>query len=243
MLCHLVESREIEASTIRVSELVQAYGQFLRDSERVPINTLGEFMALAARLLLGKLQALFPIPVPDEEELDPDMPDDIDEDELMSMLRRYRPYRKAAEILAELQKKRERHFFRSAEEGPASFDLGDLYGLSYFWWKLLARESARTGIEEDENLAPWEDSLYEEVPDVIPEEIQVDERMEELRELIGNGRTFSLNELLSCERSRPLLIVTLLALLELSRLGELNIRQKEVLGDVRISAAHCPVRN
>lgn len=239
LLCHLVESREIEAASISVSELVRAYAAFLQDNRRVPINTLAEFMALAARLLVGKLKALFPAPGIEDIELEAE-DIDPDDDDLMAILRRYRPYRNAAQELAELQKRRERHFSRPPEEGPAFFDLGDLYSLSYFWWKLVESPSLQPHEQEGESW--WDDDIVEGVPDAIPEGVQVDRKMEELRERLSTGQNLSLRELVDPFGGRPLLIVTLLALLELSRLGDVNIRQKEVLGDVRIEIASCPVQ-
>ena len=53
---------------------------------------------------------------------------------------------------------------------------------------------------------------------------------------IVKGKHIKLRELLT-ERSRKTLIVTLLALLEMSRLGMIDIIQTEVLGDVEIVAA------
>lgn len=230
-----MESREIEASSIRVTELVQVYARFLRDAQRAPINTLAEFMALAARLLLGKVQAIFPVPLVDEDETDTSDPEDLDEEDLMFMLRRYRPYREAARHLADLQARRERHFTRPAEEGPATFDLGDLYSLSYFWWKLLQRQSA--GAMKEEDARDWDEYFYEEVPDVIPDEIQVDSKMEEIRQILAGGKTLDLQDLIPQGSGRTVLIVTLLALLELSRLREIDLVQKEVLGHVQISIA------
>lgn len=237
LLCHLVESREIEAASISVNELVHAYAVFLQDNRRVPINTLAEFMALAARLLVGKLKALFPIPgIADNGQ----ETEDLDDEDLMVILTRYRPYRNAAQNLIQLQKHRERHFTRPPEEGPAFFDLGDLYSLSYFWWKLT--ETPGTQPPETEEGDWWDDHIPEGVPDAIPEGIQVDLKMEDLRNKLSGGQDLSLKDLMDPFGGRPLLIVTLLALLELSRLGEVNIRQKEVLGDVRIELVTCPVQ-
>ena len=72
--------------------------------------------------------------------------------------------------------------------------------------------------------------LWDEIPDAVPEERQIEERMDELMRIVA-GRRLPLGELLA-ERSKKTLIVTLLALLELSRLGMVHIiqrRRSEVL--------------
>ena len=76
--------------------------------------------------------------------------------------------------------------------------------------------------------------LWDEIPDAVPEERQIEERMDELMRIVA-GRRLPLGELLA-ERSKKTLIVTLLALLELSRLGMVHIIQPETLGGVEIAA-------
>ena len=79
-----------------------------------------------------------------------------------------------------------------------------------------------------------EESLWEEIPDAIPEERLVEERMEELLRSIRK-KELSLRDLLE-EKNKKILIVTLLALLEMSRLGMVRIKQSETLGDVTVAA-------
>lgn len=60
LLCHLVESGEMSASEISVSELIRVYSDFLIRNERATINEMAAFFSLTARLLLGKLKAILP---------------------------------------------------------------------------------------------------------------------------------------------------------------------------------------
>ena len=59
--------------------------------------------------------------------------------------------------------------------------------------------------------------------------------MDEIMQLIKDKK-ITLTEILT-ERDRKILIVTLLALLEMSRLGMINLTQSETLGDVEIVSA------
>ena len=76
--------------------------------------------------------------------------------------------------------------------------------------------------------------VKDDIPDAIPEERQVEQRMEELLRSIRK-KGLSLRDLLE-ERNKKILIVTLLALLEMSRLGMVRITQSETLGDVLVAA-------
>ncbi|MBL3572372.1 MAG: segregation/condensation protein A [Synergistaceae bacterium] len=228
LLCLLVETREIEAAAVPLAEVVHRYAAFLLERRDISIARVAEFLALAARLLLGKIQALFP----GYPKADPEDSSDLTEGEdLTSLLERYRPYRKAAAYLGHLQTQRERHFLRPPEEGPPYYDLGDLWGLALLWWERIAScNRARHKVQES-----WDEEIDDGIPEAIPDEDQVERRMEELASRIAVTRGgLSLRVLIRREKGRMDLIVTLLALLEMSRLGRVALVQEEVLGDVQV---------
>ena len=233
LLCHLVESREMDPTKLNLTELVSQYVQFLLVSRRTTLNEMAEFFSFASRLLLRKVHSLFPQQPGEEpdEDLSPEE-DDLTEEELQRMLENFRPYRAAAAHLAKCQAERERYFVRIADEDSTPFyDLGDLYSLASRWWEMLDRYNEKHRREREDE----DDELWDDIPDAVPEEQQVEARMAELQELL-KGRRLPLGELLK-ERSKKNLIVTLLALLEMSRLGMVDLIQTETLGDVEIAAA------
>lgn len=232
LLCHLVDNREMNPASLNLTELVSQYVKFLIESERTTLNEMAEFFAFASRLLLRKVHSLFPNK--QEDELDSDISEDEyieTEEELLQILENFRPYRNAASFLAVRQSQRERCFTRVWDEDTAPFyDLGDLYGLAVKWWELLERYNERrrdSSFEEDDN-------VWDEIPDAVPEERQVEARMEELLFEL-KGKRISLRELL-LDKNKKNLIVTLLALLEMSRLGMVDLIQSETLGDVEIAS-------
>ncbi len=231
LLCHLVESREMDPSQLNLTELVSQYVKFLVNSRRTTLNEMAEFFSFASRLFLRKVHSLFPAQREEREEDELSNEDFFtDEEELRRMLEVFRPYRNAAVYLAELQKQRERSFVRIIDDESTPFyDLGDLYGLASLWWQLLDRYNEKRNIG-----ACGEESIWEDIPDAIPEERQVEERMEELLRRIRK-QELSLRDLLE-EKNKKILIVTLLALLEMSRLGMARIKQSETLGDVTVAA-------
>lgn len=232
LLCHLVESREMDAVKLNLTELVTQYIDFLVRAKGATLNELADFFSFASRLLLRKVDSLFPDRAPEPEEILPEDEIIMSEEELAFIMNRYRPYRAAARRLAEAKGEREKCFLRVAdEEDIYDYDIGDLEMLATKWWEICAR------IEESRAAAAYDDEamLWDEIPDAVPEERQIEERMDELMKIIL-GRRLPLGELLA-ERSKKTLIVTLLALLELSRLGMVHIIQPETLGGVEIAAA------
>jgi segregation and condensation protein A len=225
LLCALVESRRVDPTTVRLSSLLEQYVLFLAQGERVSLPELAEFFALAGRLILRKVRALLPQDEPDVAEA-ADLPEEEEERDLSETLARYRPYRAAAAWLAERKRERERRFVRESEEGPSAYEAGDLYALASLWW-LRVEERSRARKADREG---WEEEFF---PRMIPEEVQVERRMEEIGEILAREGAASLEGLLT-ERSRARLLVTLLALLELSRLGRLRLVQSDLWGEIAL---------
>lgn len=235
MLCILVESREIKAEDVSLTDVLSQYVTFLVKTKRATIIELAEFFSLASRLLLGKIRSL----IPGAERSDDDGADlrdddditagedEIDEEVLRAMLERFRPYRASAADLAVRLHERGRCFTREGEGGAPWFDIGDLYGLASRWWTMIEDYSRSRS-------AHTEEGFMEEIPDAVPEEVLVESRMNDIRAALAESGSATLSSLV--ERFGGV-IVTLLALLELSRLGALDMVQSEPWGDVEVAAA------
>ena len=235
LLCHLVESRSMDASSIRLTEVLSQYVSYMLSAKKATLAELAEFFYMASRLLLGKVRSLLPRMSdgdegePADEELIAD-DDEMDEEKLAFMLERFRPYRRATALLSRMKEERERSFVRITDETEQPwFDIGDLYGLSLLWWSLLERHLGQ-------RRQRTERGFMFDVPDAVPEEVLVEHRMEEVTAKLASSGNISLRRLLDGFEKGEL-VVTLLALLELSRLGRLKIVQAEALGDIEIEAA------
>lgn len=237
LLCHLVESRQFEASKIRVSQLVRIYGAYLAQTRKASADTLADFFYMAAGLLLEKARSLLPgYDEPEEEDMDPE----LDEAALLAALARYRPYRAAARWLWEKREKEARSFRRPslAETSSAPretvYDIGDLYFLSRVWWGLFERFCRDRRQEKEELLDELGDSVWDGMPEALPDEAQIENRILELGGLLSEEGSLSLNALCRSARSVKLLVVTLLALLEMCRMGKIAIEQERLFDDVKV---------
>jgi segregation and condensation protein A len=236
LLCHLVETSAIDASSVKLTDVLSQYVSYLLISNKATLYELAEFFSLASRILIGKVRSLLPR-IDDggaDTDADPDAEDsfadgELTEETLASALERFKPYRNAAARLEAMKAERERSFVRISDEGgPPWFDLGDLYGLSTLWWNLIeeySRSRARSA----------RDDFMDEIPDAVPQEIQVDSRMDDIRELLAERGTVTMSAALA-RFGAGALIVTLLALLEMSRLGAIRLTQTEEWGDIGIEA-------
>ena len=230
LLCHLIDQNEIEATQISVSEVVSIYAAYLAQIGELPIASVADFISQAAHLVRQKTFSLLPRYAPAQEEIFDDLVVDPHED-IADIIERYRPYREAAALLGALKEKAERRRFRRGEALDPFFDLGDLYSLSVQWLELLNRQRRRSFDFPEED--SWED---DGLPAEIPDEVQVESRMERIMERLDVVKRLTLRSLLKEDPGRAALVVSLLALLELSRRNRVTLSQKELFGDVSITA-------
>jgi segregation and condensation protein A len=239
LLCHLVESRSMDASSVKLTDVLSQYVAYMLTARKATLSELAEFFSLASRLLLRKVRSLLPSLGDDDErgrdEIGADEDDllegqEMDEEKLRELLERFKPYRAAAARLSEMKGRREQSFVRiSDESGPPWFDIGDLYGLSTLWWSLIEERSRSRA-------AHTESVFMAEIPDAVPEEVLVEQRMGDILARLSETGDSSLGGLLKFFGGGDL-VVTLLALLELSRLGKIALVQSVAWGDVIIAAA------
>jgi len=230
LLCKLIETGQIEASKIRVSDLIATYAAYLSVEKAMPIGRVSEFISLTARLLLVKVKRLFPkgaAALPDQETFNPQ--DDFADEALRAAIQRYRPFRNASRILAERLASRQRIFLRqSKEDEQPLYDFGDLYSLARLWWDLILEKST-TGPERV--LGPSEEMLGFEPGE--PDTAQVERRMEEIVSYLRGKGPVLFGTILGQRAGRGAIIVSLLALLELARLGVLRLQQEGSFGELR----------
>ncbi|MDR1978721.1 MAG: segregation/condensation protein A [Synergistaceae bacterium] len=236
LLCHMVESRQMQASKIKVAQLVRIYGAYLAKTKKASVDTLVEFFFMAAELLLQKALALLPSAPEEQVEEDTELP--IDEEELLERLARYRPYRAATAWLEERKTRQDRCYRRivadeDVYQGEPIYDIGNLYFLSRIWWGLIDRKSASPKVDSGDDFPEEE---WDGMPEALPEESQIQGRIAELEEKLFESSELSLNALWALSPSVKVLVVTLLAVLEMCRMGKITIEQATLFSDVKIYA-------
>ena len=231
LLCVLVESRQIDICRIPLTDIVRAYGQYLTRRKDIPLPEVADFFHQAATLLLYKVLSLFPVNAIQEDG------EDFGDGEFLEDIERrvelFAPYRIARESLILRKSSQDRRMTRVCGiEGPVNYDIGDVYALSTLWWDIARRKKGNARpIDDEEHWAG--------VPDPIPDETLIDRKVEELTDIIRERKTFSISSLLHEKSDFSVLLVTILALLEMCRMGRIRIRQEEVFGDVVAIGSDC----
>lgn len=126
LLCHLIEEAKLDICAISLTQVVDQYLAYVEAAAgQTDLDAAGDFLVMAARLLVLKARVLLPSSQPSSEEGEEEGPE-----QLVDHLREYKIFRDAAARLAELMEKEADYFpapgLSSADVGATKADLPDV---------------------------------------------------------------------------------------------------------------------
>jgi segregation and condensation protein A len=225
LLLHLVSSHELDVLDIPLAPLVDAFVAHLAEhGDELPLDTLSEFLLIAAILLEMKSQRL--LPGTDDVEDDEELVGWDGRDLLLARLLECRAYSAAADAFVALMDAAARSF-------PREVGLDD--GFVVHAPDLLA------GVGRDELAAAYRRATAErpvprvDLSHVTVDTVSVSEAVAELAELLPGRGPVTFRELTEGCTTRIDVIVRFLALLELCKMGRVTLGQGRAFGDLQIA--------
>ena len=230
LLLHLIEKNKYNIFDIPIVEITDQYIAYLDAMDETDMDTMSEFLVMAAQLIAIKAKMLLPKEeTPEEEELDPRA-------ELVRSLLEYKMYKYASYQLKDMELDADKTFYKE-ESIPAEVRnyredvdpaevVGDttLIRLNEIFQELIRREIFRV------------DPVRSKFGTISREEIRLEDRMVEIRQEIRGLRSINFRTLLGRKRGRMNIIVSFLAILELMKSGLITIRQEETFGEILIDS-------
>jgi segregation and condensation protein A len=226
LLLHLCRTNEMDLARLPVRTITDQYLARLESVHFQDLDTAGAFMVMAATLIYLKSKLLLPARDEDGEVLDEE--GEALRQELAGRLREYARIKALGSWLGEREAEQALLFGRTTGALPPPEDI-PLEDLSVH---LLQRALQRL-VDEQRRQQPRQ---------VEPSPISVLERMSEILALLRHTWSLLFSTVAGRERVRAEWIVTLLALLELVRLGQVRARQGELFGEITIERNAVSVR-
>ena len=230
LLLYLIRKNEMDIYDISIALITQQYLDYVEVMQLLDLEIAGDFLVMAATLMQIKARMLLPATELEEEE-DPRL-------ELVRKLEEYQIYRKAAETLADREDTFSDYYLREGGPGPVELPEEDDIILDVSLFDMLrAFQEAIARVREEGRYS------------VHAHEVRVSDQIEYMRELLRASERVSLLTALTGLDNRLAMVVTIVAVLELARLGELVMEQSELYGDIwlnrktpRVSLRQRPAR-
>ena len=231
LLLHLCRTNEMDLSRLSLRTITDQYLSHLEAVRFQDLEMAGSFMVMAATLIYLKSKLLLPADPNDQEEA-LDEEGELLKRELEERLREYARVKALGAWLSEREAEQTLVYGRTTAELPPPEDI-PLEDLSVH---LLQRAMQRL-IEDQKRRVPRQ---------VEPNPLSVLERMSEILDLLRSTWSLLFSSVAGAERLRAEWVVTLLALLELVRLGQARARQADLFGEIVIErnavSVHEPAR-
>lgn len=230
LLLHLIDKNKIDIYDIPIVEITNQYMEYIRAMEQKDMNVMSEFLVMAATLLDIKCKMLLPVEVVEECEEDP-------RQELVEQLLQYKLYKYMSYELKDRQIDGERTFYKVPTipeellEYVEPVDLGELLGdltlpkLNQIFQDVLRKQEDKI------------DHVRSQFGKIEKEEVSLPEKLSAVQEYVKQHKKFSFRKLLEKQASKMQVVVTFLAILELMKIGSIQISQKDTFEDIIITQA------
>ncbi len=220
LLLSLVKENKIEIKDIFVSQVTEQFLEYMNQVSDLDVELASEYMAMAATLLEIKSRALLP-PVVKDDEPEDETPEAV-------LIRQLEEYKLFKEIVTELKEQENvDRFYRDPDKNVGkevsvikenlSLD-GFIAAFNKFLAKLQVKSQQSTTVSRT----------------MARESFSVPQKINFIREVLKTVNEFKFTELFEPGASRNEYVTTFIAVLELTKLQIITIRQSDIFEDIVI---------
>lgn len=217
LLLYLIKKDELDIYDIAIERITSQYLAYIDTFRTLNIELASEFIVMAANLMYLKSRTLLPQNVqPPEEDAEEDDP----RWELIRQLVEYKKFKDAAQFL-HVRDTEGSEFFAATPEVPDLSAPVDgmpqvgIFDLIRAFQKVLKRfEDVHT------------------LREIVDDRWTVSDKIDHLLAVVPAGTQVKFESLFDAATSRSEVIVTFMAMLELMKLGFLQVEQERVLGEI-----------
>jgi segregation and condensation protein A len=224
LLLHLARTQEIDLASLPIRIITDQYLAHLEAMEFRDLEAAGAYLVMAATLVYLKSKLLVPPDPTQEEQLDEE--GETLREELEERLREYARVKAAGTWLGAREAEQILLWGRPTSSLPRGDDI-PLEDLSIH----LLERTLRRLIEDQLRQRPRE--IEDNPPSVL-------ERMAEILAVLRDAWSLLFSSVVGSDRRRSEIVVSLLAVLELVRLGRIRTQQTELFGEIVIERGSAP---
>ncbi len=219
LLLQLIEKEEMDITQISLAKIADEYVTYIQNSARINPDEMADFLVVAARLLLIKSRALLPYLYPEEEQ-------EIEEFE--QQLRMYKEFIEAAKGIQKMIGKKKFMFMR---EFNRKVMLSHAENMFFPPAKLTAGDMEMVYNDVINRIKPFITELEEER---LEHKVRIEDKINTIQTLLLEKIKFAFSKVLSGANTKTDIIVSFLAILELSKQRELVVEQAGLFEEIYV---------
>lgn len=215
LLLHLVSKYQMDIYEVPITEVIEQYLGYISTLQAMRLEVAGEYMVMASQLMLIKSRRLLPKVV--EEVLEEEDP----EQALLDQLEEYRKFKILSEKLGEQHNERANYFSKPKLE------------LVYEDVNLVQDKSTiDLFLAFSKVMAEKQAEFRKSNTTIARDEYKIEDMMDAVRTQFGSSKRLSLSSIFKESQNLNELITIFLATLELVKVHEISMEQKETFGEI-----------
>lgn len=224
LLLHLIKQLEVDIYDIPIAEITRQYLAYVHTLKILKLDVAGDYLLMAATLMAIKSQMLLPKPELDDEE---DFYEDGEDprDALVDQLLEYQQFKKAASVLKTKEEERSLYYTKEPsdlEDYQTHIELEpekvSVIDLVVAFQEMMQKKKLKAPLQTK----------------IVADEVTMEEKMDAIRNKLRQNRKPVLFTQLFEKMNRTEVVITFLALLELMKGKELDIKQDNAFEEIVI---------
>ncbi|WP_302192713.1 segregation/condensation protein A [uncultured Streptococcus sp.] len=215
LLLHLVSKYQMDIYDVPIVEVIEQYLTYISTLQAMKLEVAGEYMVMASQLMLIKSRKLLPKIVETEPE------EDDPEQELLAQIEEYRRFKAISEEMSAQHDERAKFYSKPKQE-------------LIFEDAVLAHDKTIMDLflSFSHVMAEKRRELKNSHTVVERDDYRIEDMMTVISERLSQSKTLVLNKVFKECQSIPEMITLFLATLELIKVHEVEVEQKENFGDI-----------
>jgi segregation and condensation protein A len=229
LLLHLIDKNKVNIHDIPIVEITEQYMEYIQDMETKNLDIMSEFLVMAATLIRIKSQMLLPKDETKEEEQgDP-------RQELVERLLEYKMYKYISLELKDRELDAAKILYKESTIPDEIADFKEEINTADLLSDLTLAKLHKIFESVMKKQTDKIDPIRSKFGRIEKEEINLNEKITEIQLYGLKHRTFRFRGLLMAQCGKMEVIVTFLGVLELMKMGQIQIQQSNIFDDIIIT--------
>ena len=225
LLLEAIKSMKVSIHDIPIQEITRQYLEAIKYLRKMDINIASNFISMAATLVHIKSKILLPQTMNSMED---GFNEEDPREELVQQLLEYQKYKQSAEKLSQKEHITAKIIERKEMQTTFDFSEKEQDNKDTYWEKLSLFDLMKvfSGIVDVVEL--------KRVESIREEEYKIEDKIEVILGRLSYVDRFIFYDLFSSESTKIEIIVTFWAILELYKIGKIEIKQHRLYGDIHL---------
>ncbi len=230
LLLYLIEKNKVDIYDIPIVTITEQYLDYVGQMQEQNMDVMSEFLVMAGMLLQIKSKMLLPREETEEEE------EEDPRAELVRRLIEYKMYKYAALELKDMELDAAKNFYKKATIPKEVSTYKEVVDPAELVSDITLRQLNDIFKSVMKKQVDKIDPIRSKFGTIEREEINIEDRMVQIREEVKGLKGINFRTLLEAQPSRMNIIITFMSVLELMKVGAIVIRQEKIFGEIVIDS-------